>query len=465
MTPRDKLFITGYLGQDQFHFARNRFAFKLNWGNKLASATLVHKHSRLMFSEATVFYSEYNYKVQNAFDSFRASLGSGISDAGARFSWNYTGLDRHTIQAGMAGTRHSFVIGRLQAGSGDGYSYSSGQYLQADEFGIFLNDEVKVSTRTQLNAGLRVSGFQNGSTVYYAFEARMSSVYMLDEMTSLKLSYNRAAQYLNLVSSSGVSLPNDLWYPSNSIVKPQISQQIAAGYSKALFSKKYFFSLEAYYKKLDRQIDFKDGANLLTNQSLDTTFVFGKGWAYGAEAYIEKKLGRTTGWIGYTLSWTFRQFDAINEGRRFFPRYDRRHDLNIVVSHQLNKRVHVAGTFVFGSGNAVSIPYGRSFVQDVPGTVSNPPGYSVVPLYAGRNNYRMAPYHRVDVSLLYKVGKRRRGELAFSIYNLYGRMNPYFIYVETKTENPDGSGKIEGFQAKQVSLFPMIPSVTYNFRF
>jgi hypothetical protein len=241
---------------------------------------------------------------------------------------------------------------------------------------------------------------------------------------------------------------------------------VAGGFSQAFGPKDaYYFNTEVYYKKLSRQVDFKDGANLFVNQSLDTTFIFGKGWAYGAEFYLEKKKGRTTGWIGYTLSWTWRQFPDIDGGRVFHPRYDRRHDLSVVVSHKLTNRLLLSGTFVYGNGNAVTMPVGRAYVVDVTGTTPNPPGVQVVPLYGNRNNFRRAPYHRADVSLVYLVGKKRQSDWTFSIYNLYNRMNPYFYYIETVTEKPDGTGSIKGFEARQVSLFPIIPSVAYNFRF
>jgi hypothetical protein len=195
--------------------------------------------------------------------------------------------------------------------------------------------------------------------------------------------------------------------------------------------------------------------------------VFGKGWAYGSEFYLEKKKGRLTGWIGYTLAWTWRKFPDISGGEKFHPRYDRRHDISVVAMYQLSPRVSLSASWVYSTGNAVTLPQSRYFFQDINGTTNPVPGIQIVPDYGvKRNTFRLEPYHRMDVGLVYKM-KPRWGEAdwTFSIYNLYSRMNPYFVFFETVTENPDGTGNVKGIQAKQVSLFPIIPSVTYNFKF
>jgi hypothetical protein len=273
-------------------------------------------------------------------------------------------------------------------------------------------------------------------------------------------------QYLHLVSNSGASLPTDLWYPSNRNVRPQIADQIGASWSVSLFDDLLFLSQEVYYKNLSRQIDLKDGASFFVNSQLDTSFAFGRGWAYGTEFYLEKKKGKLTGWIGYTLSYTQRRFPGLNFGEAFFPRYDRRHDISIVAMYPIFKRLSFSTTWVFGSGNAISLPEARFFFQDIPGTTDPVSLVNVIPLVQKRNTFRMDPYHRWDLGLVYKLRPRRgESDLTFSVYNAYNRLNPFFIYFETVTENPDGSGRILGFQAKQVSLFPVIPSITYNFRF
>ena len=466
VTPRDRVFITGYYGQDVFGFQRRQFKFNFTWGNQLLSTRWVHKHSKQAFSEASLTYTNYDYQVSNQFDIFQFKLGSGIRDVTGRLQWNYESLTGHELKAGVTGTKHLYTLGRAQGGSSDNsFSFKAGQQLEASEFGAYFSDKFSPTRSINLEAGARLSGFSAGKDLYMGIEPRFQGSIMVTPDASVKVGYGRMYQYQHLITSSGANLPTDLWYPSNGRVLPQISDQINTGYSFSLFNDQLFFSNEYYYKNLQRQVDFMDGANLFLNQRLDTTFVFGRGYAYGTEFYLEKKKGRTTGWIGYTLSWTWRQFNDINDGKPFHPRYDRRHDISVVVTHKLNKRITISGTWVFGTGNAVTLPFGRAVVQDIPGTVSNPPGITPIPLYGARNSYRMAPYHRADISMVYLVGKRRKNDLTFSVYNVYSRMNPYFIYIETKTLNPDGSGQITGFEAKQVSLFPIIPSVTYNFRY
>ena len=466
LTPRDRLLVTGYFGRDVFGFQRRQFKFNFDWGNSLVSARLVHRHDARMFSEASVSFTDYRYNISNAFGPFTFNIGSGIQDLTGKLQITRHTLADHTLMAGLQVTSHGFTVGRAQGGSADKtFAFSVGQNLQAMEYGLFASDQFNLGPRLNIIAGARLSGMSNGNTVYGGLEPRLIGRYALSDKVSLKASYGRMYQYLHLVSPSASSIPTDIWYPSGARVKPQISDQTAAGYNVSLWGNKYFFSHEVYYKNMAQQVDFKDGANLFLNQKLDTTFIFGKGWAYGTELYLEKKTGRTTGWIGYTLAYTWRQFADIDGGQPFHPRYDRRHDLSIVVTHKLSDRVHISGTFVYGTGNAVTLPTGRAYVQDVTGTTANPPGFNVVPIYGNRNTFRMAPYHRMDLALVWLVGRKRNDDLTFSIYNVYSRMNPYFYYIDTQTANPDGTGKITGFQTRQVSLFPIIPSVTYNFRF
>jgi hypothetical protein len=265
-------------------------------------------------------------------------------------------------------------------------------------------------------------------------------------------------QYVQLASNSGASLPTDIWYPSTNNVRPQISDQVAVGHQIILLGEKLFLSNEIYYKPMQHLIDFKDGAQLFVSNNLESQFVYGKGWSYGWECYLEKKTGRTTGWIGYTLSWTWRQFAAINNGDIFPARYDRRHDISIVIMHKLSERIFLSGTWVYGTGNAISLPEGRILVQ---GSLSSNP--QIVPVYTERNAFRMPAYDRLDLGLIYKLKpKWGDADLTLSIYNVYNRKNPYFIYFQ-EVKNSDGI--VTNYQAKLVSLFPIIPSITFNFKF
>jgi len=265
-------------------------------------------------------------------------------------------------------------------------------------------------------------------------------------------------QYLHLVSSSGASLPTDVWYPSEEGVKPQSSDQVSLGLHQAVARNTFFISVEGYYKWIKNAIDFRDGAQLFANTNLSREFVFGKGWAYGVEAYIEKKKGRTTGWIGYTLAWTWRQFDKINYGIAFHPRYDRRHDISIVVMHKLNERFSLSATWIYGTGNYATIAGGRFASQNLLGT-----SISATPDFFRRNDFQMPPTHRLDLGLVWKL-KTKRGntDLTFSLYNAYSRRNPFFVYYR---EELDANKNIVGYKPTLVSLFPVLPAITYNFKF
>lgn len=264
-------------------------------------------------------------------------------------------------------------------------------------------------------------------------------------------------QYIHLIQSSGASLPIDIWHHSNTNVKPELADQVAVGLS-FIFNDKYLLSNEFYYKQLQNQLDYKDGANLFLNDDLDKEFVYGKGWGYGNEIYLEKTSGKLRGWLGYTLSWSWRQFDDINKGKRFAPRYDRRHDASAVLIYELSKKINFSAAWVYGTGNAVSLPSGY-FVRQNPIEGDSP---DIIPIYTERNNYRMPAYHRLDLGMVWHFyPKWGVSDLTFSVFNAYSRKNAYFIYLKTT----EIMGDPTGFSAKQVSLFPVLPTFTYNFKF
>jgi hypothetical protein len=458
---RDHLTVTGYLGRDIFKFNSNNFDFKFNWGNSLANVRWTHDYNSKLYSNISLIVTDYKYNITNSLDKFSFSLGSQIRDYTTKADFNYFHSNKHTIKFGGQATLHEFSLGRLKASSDDGsVAFQSGRSLSAIESGLYVSDDWNLGARWKLNSGLRLSGFQNiqYNQFFLGLEPRFAARYKVNEKVSLKGSYARMFQYMHLVTNSGASLPTDMWYPANNIVKPQRSDQVAGGVTISLWKDKLLLTDEVYHKWMKRQIDLRDGADIYTNPNIDGEFVVGKGWSYGNEIYLEKKEGKTTGWIGYTLSWTWRQFDAINNGEKFHARYDRRHDISVVIIHQLSKRVNVTATWVYGSGNWISLPIGRMFYQNIPG--SDP---TAVPIYTTRNSFRMAAYHRLDLGLVWKF-KPKWGEsdLTFSIYNAYNRSNPYFVYF---AESKDKDGNVIGYKAKQVRLFPIIPSVTYNFKF
>ena len=465
---KDQLFLTGYYGRDVFGFNSDQgFNFDFNWGNSLAALRWQHVYNSRLFVNTTASFTHYQYNITNKLDQFSFSLASTIRDLNLRtdLEWRPVG-GRHVVKFGALLTHHDFGVGRLRAGSQSGQiNFGSDVQYTGQEGGLYASDNFKVSDKLQVDYGLRLTGFHSGSDTYGGLEPRAAVRYSLSPTVALKGSYALMYQYVHLVTNSGTSLPTDIWYPSRLAVRPQRSQQVATGASFLLGGGKYLLTNEVYYKWAQNQIDFRDGAQLFANNDLNAEFLFGRGWAYGNEFYLEKKQGRTTGWIGYTLAWTKRKFPpqlgttGINNGATFYPSYDRRHNLTVVVLHQLSPRFNLTGSFIFTSGKPTTLPDGRFGFQDIYGGES-----AAVPLYPARNSYRLAPYNRLDLGLVYKLRPRHgESDLTLSIYNAYNRRNPYFVYVD-QVKDPQ-TKQLTGYQVKQVSLFPAIPSVTYNFKF
>jgi len=458
--PNDRVFLSGYLGNDQIGFRNSGFNFNFAWGNKAGSLRWNHVFNPKLIAITSFTASGYHYNISNVLQDFSFNLSSQIKDLSFKTDFDFLPGGAHTFKFGALATRHKFEVGRLKAGTDDNdVAFNSGSAYTGLEYGVYADDEFAPSARFTLNYGLRLSGFYNGQDYFNGLEPRLALRYSLRESLSLKASYTRMMQYIHLVANSGASLPTDIWYPSNNVVQPQRSQQVALGLNKLFGNGKFLLSDEVYYKQMRNQIDFRDGAQLFANENLNAEFLFGQGRSYGNEIYVEKKEGRTTGWIGYTLSWSYRQFAEINQGQWYPNRYDRRHDISVVALHQLKPRLHLTGTWVYGTGNAFSVPAARIVVQGQPGDNT-----SYVPVYTERNGYRQAAYHRLDVGLVYKLTpKRGEADLTFSVYNAYNRRNPYFVYFD-QVENEAETQTI-GFQARQVSLFPVLPAVTYNFNF
>lgn len=467
ISDKDRIFLSGYLGRDQFGFQSpgDNFKFGFNWGNITGTARWNHVFSQKLFLNTTLTYSDYNYNLEgNFFNTFSFQIGSRVEDISLRADLYHRPSQRHTLRYGVAGIQHHFGVGRSEFGSSDSLlSFSSGKDYYAQEYGIYISDEYEANERVTLASGLRLSGWHQAGQMYYGVEPRASIKYSLTPKMALKGSIIGATQYIHLVNNSGASLPTDIWYPSTARVRPQRTWQGAAGITFEL-GEMFLISDEVYYKTLSNQVDFRDNANLFLNDELSNEFLFGRGWAYGNEIYIQKKKGKLTGWIGYTLAWSWRQFDGtfrgatgdplevINGGRPFHPRYDRRHDVSVVAVYNMSKHWSLTGAWIYGTGNAYSLPIGRSFSFD---PITNEPG--VIPIYEDRNQARLAPNHRLDAALIYRMFPRwGEADLSFSLYNAYNRRNPFFVYIDQEDDR---------FAAKQVSLFPVIPSLTFNFKF
>jgi hypothetical protein len=491
---KDRVFISGDLGKDVFGFNADNFGFDFDWGNITTTVRWNHLFSPKMFMNTTFTFSDYNYTINNQFAQLlEFEIGSKIRDYNLKSDFYYIPNNRHTIRFGASITHHRFTIGRAEVNSSDStFNFQTGTDLFAQEGGIYISDDFEVNSRLSLNAGLRLSGFRSGDGTFYGgLEPRASAKFSLSERVALKASFTQMFQYIHLVSNSGASLPTDIWFPSTERVRPQRARQVAAGITIQL-GDKFLISNEYYYKWLNNQIDFKDNANLFVNEGLVDEFIFGEGWAYGTEIYLQKKTGRLTGWIGYTLAWSWRRFDGsfagpepgildiINDGEPFHPRYDRRHDVSVVAIYDLldkkwqnrrgkDKRVKLSltGAWVYGTGNATSLPVGRSFISDYVTNIS-PANNSIifdlfgedprlVPVFTDRNAFRLPAYHRMDIGMVATFfPKWGESDLTLSFYNAYNRRNAFFIFFDQDDNR---------LSARQVTLFPIIPSLTYNFKF
>ncbi|WP_207512685.1 TonB-dependent receptor [Longitalea luteola] len=479
---KDRLYLSGYFGRDVFTYRNARRAFKADipWGNSTATLRWNHVFNRKLFANTTVVYNDYAFSFGATQNDFNIKLSSGIHDWSAKTDFDFYASPDHKLRFGAAYTYHTFTPNILSGNQGDNQFYPDNEMKKyAGETGIYIQDDWEIGERIKVNAGIRYSRFVqlgpykifsktiNGDKsdsisysrnkpvkTYDGFEPRLTVRYAINDETSLKAAVTRNLQYIHLVSNAGSTLPTDLWVPSTYRVKPQISWQYAAGIFRNFNNNMLETSLEVYYKRMDNQIEYREGYTPSLKDP-EEDFVFGKGWSYGTELYVNKTKGKLTGWIGYTLSWTWRQFDTLNDGLRYPSKYDRRHDLSVVAAYQLNKKWKLSGVFVYGSGNAVSLPERFYVVNRV-----------LTQEYSKINQYRLAPYHRMDLSATLtprlKRGQKWQQSWVFSIYNVYSRLNPYFIYFSQDGSPYDGSLTMK---TRQVSLFPVIPSVTWNFKF
>jgi hypothetical protein len=480
---KDRLYLSGYFGRDVFDFSNGKQDLKVNipWGNATGTLRWNHVFNNKLFANTTAVYNDYNFTFAALQNNFEIKLASGIRDLSFKQDFDYYPVQQHKLKFGLLYTHHRFTPS-VVSGKQDSIVFNplNAQVKYANEGAIYVQDDWEINGKWQMNAGLRYSIFQQvgpnkiyttdidgnrtdslvyekGKTVktYGGLEPRLTLRYAINEGTSIKTSVTRNLQYIHLVSNSGTTLPTDLWVPSTYKVKPQISWQYAAGLYKNFNNNKYETSLEVYYKSMNNQIEYKEG---YTPNSLDDTensFVFGKGWSYGTELFINKVKGPLTGWIGYTLSWTWRKFPDLNFGEKYPAKFDRRHDLSVVAIYEYNKKWKFSATFIYGTGNATTLPQRFYFVGNV-----------LSQEYSRINQYRVPAYHRLDLSAILTPKKNAirkwKTEWVFSVYNAYSRQNPYFIYFDQRGSPYDGTLQV---QAKQVSIFPIIPSVTWNFKF
>lgn len=472
LSPKDRLFLSGYFGRDVFTFKDPTFDFRFDWGNATGTARWNHVFGPTLFANTTFTYSDYRYKIQNELQGFSFSLGSNVMDANTKVDFYWQPNNTHTVRFGANTTYHDFVTARLQAGSDDGkVRFEAGREYDGWEYGAYAADEWAID-RLKLSYGLRLSMWQNDPAFYSNVEPRLAANFEASKRLSVKASYARMNQYVHLLASSGLSLPTDIWYPTTTGVKPQVSDQVAAGFSY-LFGDQILVTWEAWYKWMQNTVDFKDGAELFGNNDLENELTIGRAYAYSPlELEIEKKEGRLTGWIGYTLAWVKRgDFPDIDNGAWFAPRHDTRHNLSVVALWDVTrwrkrgkeKSLQLTATFVYTSGYPAWLPSGRASFTDFPGAQPQ----FVVPIYGPRNTFRYPAYTRSDLGIVYKW-KNRKGmenDLTLSVYNATDRRNPYFITIAVETETTAVGEVPFEIRARQVSLFPILPSLTWNFKF
>lgn len=483
---RDRIYLSAYLGDDRFY---SRFKYEdvvngialededeagLQWGNITSALRWNHMFTPKLFSNTTLTYSRYRFDISNEYryeyledssnqklvDSGLAKYLSGIEDYAAKIDFDYLPSPNHYVRFGVNAIRHTFRPGALNLRYDDNFSEDAldtllgSQQTQAVEFAAYVEDDIEITNRLKINAGLHFSGFYVNDKLYTSLQPRIAGRYLLNEQLSLKASYVQMAQFIHLLTNSGIGLPTDLWVPATDRVRPQTAQQWALG-GAYNWRSGYEISLEGYYKNMRNLIEYREGADFINvNQDWQDKVAVGDGRSYGAELLIQKKKGRTTGWLGYTLSWTDRQFDDLNFGERFPYKYDRRHDLGLAVVHEWRENIDVSATWVYGSGNTVTLPtaiYQSSGHSSFFGEVYD---------YGERNGFRMRAFHRLDASITFRK-QNRWGERAwvFGVYNAYARQNPFYMYLDPASEPGQDS------QFKQVSLFPIIPSISYRFNF
>lgn len=469
---KDRLYVSGYFGKDVL---TSDNLSGINWGNTTSTLRWNHIFSSKLFSNTSVIFSNYNYKIRANNDENSLTLFSQIRDWNFKEDMQWYANDKNTVSFGINSIYHTIKPGEVQATGNSGYISQNLQNRFSLENAAYISNTWKASNRFSLTYGLRVSAFSifgkgdyytldndgdvTGTTSYKSgelvktyvnLEPRLAASYQINSSTSIKASFVRNAQNLHLISNSNSASPTDRWVASTNLIKPELSDQVSLGYYKNILGNAFEFTAETYFKTLQNQIDYRNGADIFTNKPIETQLLFGKGRAYGLELLLRKKTGRLTGWIGYTLSKTERKIDGINNNEWYNARQDKTHDISVVTIYQLSKKWTVSANWVYATGNAITFPNGKYTML----------GQSYY-YFSERNADRMPAYHRLDLGAtrLLKQTKKFSSELSFSLYNAYGRKNPYRITFQDSETDPNKT------EAIRTTLFRFIPSISYNFKF
>jgi hypothetical protein len=475
----DRIYLSYYNGIDEFS-VREEYTTDpffggeegydesgLDWGNHTAALRWNHLFNDKLFSNLTATFSQYRFRIgyESFFDDgFSTSTSafeyfSLIRDYGLRYDLEYALNNDHKLRFGASYTNHTFQPGVAQIqDNSNGESLDSilnlSRSIYANDAYAYVEDDWQINDKWRVNYGLHYSAYTtNDGAFFQNLQPRISARFLLSDEWSLKGSYAMMNQYVHLLSNSGIGLPTDLWVSSTAKVKPQFSQQVALGTTTNLWNNAFEFSAETYYKQMENLIEYKEGASFISNTDWQSTVeTNGSGRAYGFELLLRKKKGKTTGWVGYTLAWSERQFTNLNEGAWFPYRFDRRHDISIVLNHAFSKKFDLGLTWVYGTGNSFTAPLAKFVLPNANGFGRE------FERFSDRNALRMPAYHRLDIGFNWHV-PTKWGESTWnlSFYNAYSRQNPFYLYL---SENSAGQKRIN-----QVSLFPIIPSLSYQFKF
>jgi hypothetical protein len=468
---KNRIFLSGYFGRDVFKMSD---IVGFNWGNKTATLRWNHIFGNKLFLNSSLIYSDYNYGIGYNVGEL-LEITSGIKDYNLKEDFQYYINSKNTLTFGFNTVSHTFRPGKLNSENEDFFNSKILDKKHAVESAIYISHKFEISDRLILNYGLRYSNcavigpdtiytynkndeitnsisYNKGDLIqnYGTLEPRMTLNYIINKKMSVKMSYARNAQYMHLLSNSSVAFPTDIWISSSTIVKPQIADQIALGFFRNFKDNMFETSVEVYYKNFQNQIDYQNGAEIILNKNVESQLVFGKGRAYGTELFIKKRTGDLTGWIGYTLSRTERSINEIDGGAWYPVKHDRTHDVSIVLMYDFSDKLKVSANWVYNTGNAVTFPGGKYVIDGV-----------IVPAYTNRNGYRMPDYHRLDLGVTLTNKNRGKFESSwnFSVYNAYARKNTYSISFRESENDPSKT------EAVRYSLFQIVPSVTYNFKF
>ncbi len=480
---KDRLYVSAYFGRDVFVYnsQKNATKVKIPWGNVTTTVRYNHLFSDKLFMNMSFIYNDYNFSFSGDQLDFGFKANSGVRDFNAKVDFDYYFNTKHKLKFGMNYTHHRMTPTQASAHSGTTDFQSTLNRRYSNEFAWYIDHEFDVNAHLKFDFGFRLSMFQHigpyskvtgdnfagfdttfykrGKPIktYVGPEPRFSMRYAFGKDNSIKVAAGLNYQYIHLVSSSNSTLPTDIWVQSSSVVKPQMALQYGVGYFRNFKDNMFEASVEVYFKHLWNQIDYNENYVSELNVDQELGYVFGKGKAYGAEFFLKKKLGKLNGWIGYTLSRSDRKFPDLNNGKVFPAKYDRTHDISINLNYDISKEWSVGATWVYATGNALTLPNELYFVE-----------FGFVTGYGGRNTFRVPAYHRLDFSLTYtpipkrNPNRRWRSSYNISIYNVYNRKNTYFIYYNTQGSLVSGNLK---FTPTNVSLFPVIPSFTWNFKF